>query len=75
MKTRDTLILSILAGLAAMVLYASPMWWGVVFSPIAQPLTTSGEAAEESGLVWESGEAEVRLKSLELLRGLFGQRR
>ena len=51
------------------------MWWGVVFSPIAQPLTTSGEAAEESGLVWESGEAEVRLKSLELLRGLFGQRR
>ena len=75
MKTRDKLILSILAGLAAMVLYASPMWWGVVLSPIAQPLTTSGEAAEESGLVWESGEAEVRLKSLELLRGLFGQRR
>ncbi|MDE7010685.1 MAG: hypothetical protein K2O93_05690 [Oscillospiraceae bacterium] len=74
MKTRDKLILSILAGLAAMVLYASPMWWGVVFSPIAQPLTTS-EAAEESGLAWESGEAEVRLKSLELLRGLFGQRR
>ena len=35
MKTRDKLILSILAGLAAMVLYASPMWWGVVFSPIA----------------------------------------
>ena len=62
MKTRDKLILSILAGLAAMVLYASPMWWVVVFSPIAQPLTTSGEA-------------EVRLKSLELLRGLFGQRR
>ena len=26
-------------------------------------------------LAWESGEAEVRLKSLELLRGLFGQRR
>ena len=33
MKTRDKLILSILAGLAAMVLYASPMWWGVVFAP------------------------------------------
>ena len=75
MKLRNQLLISVLVGLLAMLLYSGPMWWGVLFSPIAQPLTTSGEAAEESGLVWESGEAEVRLKSLELLRGLFGQRR
>ena len=70
MKTRDKLILSVLAGLAAMFLSSTPAWWGVVFSPIAQPLTTSEEAAEEGGFAWENGGVTLRLKSLDILWGL-----
>ena len=73
MKTRDKLILSILVGLTAMLLSSTPAWWGVVFSPIAQPLTTGQEVTEEGGFAWESGEVTLRLRSLELLRGIFGE--
>ena len=72
MKTRDKLILSVLAGLAATFLSSTPAWWGVVFSPTAQPLTASEEAAEEGGFAWETGGVTLRLKSLGVLCGLFG---
>lgn len=71
MKTRDKLILSVLVGLAAMFLYSSPMWWGVVFSPIAQPLTTA-EQAEEGGFAWEADGVTLRFKSLDMLREFLG---
>ena len=71
MKTRDKLILSALVGLAAMFLYSAPAWWGVVFSPIAQPLTTSQETVEEAGPAWETGGVTLRLKSLDLLLEIF----
>ena len=73
MKIRDKLALSILVGLMAMLLYSTPRWWGVVFSPIAQHLTTSQEVTEEGG--WETGGVTLRLKSLDLLRELFGDSR
>lgn len=69
MKTRDKLILSILAGLTAMLLYSTPAWWGVVFSPLSQPLTTSEAAMEEGGFAWDAGGVTLRFKSLDMLLG------
>lgn len=67
MKLRNKLLVSIAAGLLAMLLYSTPMWWGVLFSPLTQPLTT-GEASEDaSGVHWESDGVVMRLKSLDLL--------
>lgn len=48
MKLRNKILISILAGLLATLLYSTPMWWGVLFSPIAQPLT-SADLAEDAG--------------------------
>ena len=43
------------------------MWWGVLFSPLTQPLTT-GEIAEDAGGVrWESDGVVYRFKSLDML--------
>ena len=68
MKIRNKIILSIIAGLLAMMLYSSPMWWGVLFSPIAQPLTTASlEEDGEGWLRWESDGIVLRFKSLDLL--------
>ena len=67
MKLRNKLILSILAGFLAMLLYSTPMWWGVLFSPLSQPLTTSKAAENTGGVCWESGGVVLRLKSLDLL--------
>ena len=66
MKLKNKVLLSIAAGLLAMLLYSSPMWWGVLFSPIAQPLTTS-EQSSDTGIFWESDGIELRFKSLDLL--------
>ena len=68
MKLRNKIGLSALVGLLAMLLYSTPMWWGVLFSPITQPLTTaeSTEAADE-GVCWESDGTVLRFKSLDLL--------
>lgn len=72
MKLRTKIALSAVVGLFAMLLYSSPMWWGVLFSPIAQPMTT-GELTEEAsgGIRWESDGTVFRFKSLDLLLSLF----
>lgn len=59
MKLRNKLVISILAGLLAMLLYSTPMWWGVLFSPLTQPLTT----AELN----ETSEVVLRFKTLDIL--------
>ena len=67
MKLRYKLLISVLAGLLAMTLYSAPMWWGVLFSPLTQPLTT-GEITEDAGGVqWESDCVVYRFKSLDML--------
>ena len=48
MKLKSKIAISVAAGLLAMLLSSSPMWWGVLFSPIAQPLTTT-EITEDDG--------------------------
>lgn len=68
MKKRDKVILSIIAGLLAMMLYSGPMWWGVLFSPITQQLTTAPLSADTDGwLRWETDGIVLRFKSLDLL--------
>ena len=68
MKLRTKFLLSAIVGLLAMVLYSSPLWWGVLFSPISRQLTT-GELTEEvsGGFRWETEGAVVRFKTLDLL--------
>ncbi len=67
MKLKNKVILSIMAGLLAMLLYSSPMWWGVLFSPIAQPLTTAELTEDDSGVCWESDGVVFRFKTLDML--------
>ena len=60
MKLRYKLLISVLAGLLAMTLYSAPMWWGVLFSPLSQPLTTAGITEDADGVVY-------RFKTLDML--------
>ena len=68
MKFRHKLLLSVCTGFLAMLLYSGPMWWGVLFSPITQSLTTaSSEVDADGGVRWESDGAVLRFKSLDML--------
>ena len=67
MKLRYKLLISVLAGLLAMTLYRAPMWWGVLFSPFAQPLTTAGITEDAEGVCWESDGVVYRFKTLDML--------
>ena len=58
---------SFLAGLLAMTLYSAPMWWGVLFSPLSQPLTTAGITEDAEGVCWESDGVVYRFKTLDML--------
>lgn len=74
MKLRNKILLSALVGLFAMLLHSTPMWWGVLFSPITQPLTTTEAAGEaEGGVCWESDGTVLRFKSLDLLLSFLHQ--
>ena len=67
MKLRNKILISITAGLLAMLLYSSPMWWGVLFSPLSQPLTTAELSEDSGGVRWESDGVVLRFKTLDLL--------
>ena len=68
MKLRNQLLISVLVGLLAMLLYSGPMWWGVLFSPITQPLTTAELTEDNGGVRWEAEDGTVlRFKSLDML--------
>ena len=70
MKLRTKILLPAVVGLFAMLLYSAPMWWGVLFSPITQALTT-GEMREAPGVCWEADGTVFRFKSLDLLFSLL----
>ena len=73
MKIRYKLMISLVAGLLAMLLYATPAWWGVLFSPIARQLTTASLCEERDGFWrWEVDGVVIRLKSLDMLFSLLG---
>lgn len=67
MKLRKKILISIMAGFLAMLLYSSPMWWGVLFFPLSQPLTTAGLSEDSGGVRWESNDVVLRFKSLDML--------
>lgn len=73
MKTRNKLLISVLAGVLAMLLYTTPAWWGVLFSPIARQLTSVSLTEDADGLWrWEADGVVIRLKSLDVLFSLLG---
>ena len=64
--------LSLTAGLLALFLSGGPMWWGVVFSPLSQPLTTAAEPeAPEEGFSFQIGGQVFRFKALDLILEIF----
>ena len=68
MKLLHRILISAAVGFFAMLLYSPPMWWGVLFSPITQPLTTA-ELTEDvdGGFRWEADGKVLRFKSIDLL--------
>lgn len=68
MKLGRKLLLSILVGLFAMLLYSMPMWWGVLFSPISHQLTSAPTAeVSDGGVCWEADGTVLRFKSIDML--------
>lgn len=73
MKFRNKLLISLATGLLAMLLYTTPAWWGVLFSPVTHQLT-SAPLSEDNGGFWrlemEDGTV-IRLKALDALFSIF----
>ena len=67
MKFKTKVCISILAGLLAMLLSSAPMWWGVLCSPVTQPLVTAGLTGDADGVRWEKDGIVLRFKTLDLL--------
>lgn len=68
MKKRDKILISVIAGLLAMALYSTPLWWGVLFSPITRQLTAQvAEEAPRRSFSWTVDGVEFRFRSLDLL--------
>ena len=73
MKMRNKLLISVVAGMLAMLLYTTPAWWGVLFSPITRQLTSVSLAEATAGVWrWEADGVVIRLKSLDMLFSLLG---
>ena len=74
MKFRNKLLISLTAGLLAMLLYTTPAWWGVLFSPVTHQLTSASLTEDSDGFWhWETEDGIViRLKSLDMLFSLLG---
>lgn len=70
---RRRMALSLTAGLLALFLSGGPMWWGVVFSPLSQPLTTAEteEPEEPDGFSFQIGGQVFRFKALDLILEIF----
>ena len=74
MKLRNKILFSIFVGFCAMLLYSMPMWWGVLFSPISQQLTSTPITQEaQGGIRWETDGRVLRFKSIELLLSFLHQ--
>ena len=75
MNRKQKLLLSLIAGLLAMMLSSPPMWWGVLFSPVADPLV-SAVLSEDSdiGWHWEADGIVLRFRSLDILLSFLRSR-
>lgn len=74
MKLRTKIMLSLLTGLLAMLFYSMPFWWGVLFTPLTESLTTAPAADSVSGPCLELSDGTVlRFKTLDALYTFFHQ--
>lgn len=68
MNVKQKLLISVIAGLLAMMLASPPMWWGVLFSPVADQLVCASLTEDaEQGWRWEADGVVLRFKSLDIL--------
>lgn len=68
MFRKQKLCLAVAAGALAVLLSRPPMWWGVFFSPVAQPLyCAQAEENDAQGWRWEVDGVVLRFRSLDLL--------
>lgn len=68
MCRKQKLLLSLVAGVLAVLLTSRPMWWGVLFSPVVQPLyCAQAEENTAQGWRWEAEGVVLRFRSLDLL--------
>lgn len=74
MKTRDKIIISVVVGLIALSYTTTPLWWGVLFSPLTQQLaTTPLTDTLSTGFCWQTDSVVLRLRGLDWLLELLGQ--
>ena len=73
MRMKDRFLVAALSLLLVFSLGAKPLWWGVLFSPLAEPLTTAS-SWEEDGLCWKLGDKVLRFRSLDLLLEFLGRK-
>ena len=72
MKTHYKILISVVIGLIAMLLYSSPMWWGTMFSPIVQKLTSVPITEDlTKGVCMQTEEFVFRFKGLDILMNLL----
>ncbi len=75
MNRKQRLLLSLIAGLLAMMLSSPPMWWGVLFSPVADPLVSTVLSEDSDiGWRWESDGIVLRFRSLDILLSFLRSR-
>lgn len=68
MKAKEKLLLSLLAGLLAVMLTRPTMWWGVLFSPFSSDLICASVTEDaQQGWRWEQDGVVLRFKSLDIL--------
>ncbi len=68
MKAKEKLLLSLLAGLLAVMLTRPTMWWGVLFSPFSNDLICASVTEDaQQGWRWEQDGVVLRFKSLDIL--------
>ena len=68
MNVKQKLLLSVIAGLLAVMLTRPPAWWGVLFSPAADSLFCVHAAEDiEGGWRWEQDGVVLRFRSLDIL--------
>lgn len=75
MSAKQKLLISLIAGLLALRLASPPMWWGVLFSPVAEPLVCGSlvEDADQSWC-WENNGIVLRFKSIDILLSFLRSR-
>lgn len=74
MSLRTKIFISLLCGLCAAALFDSaPMWWGVVFSPLTDPLIYAQTEPITGGFSFQVGDIVYRFRSLDLLMALLGR--